>query len=222
MILRQQRVIGPVVFLLVFSISQLYVSASLTTGGAQTQSPSKAAVPMVGRLEVHGGRHILVDNNETDSGSTILDGQTLETSDCKSATVHLLPVGIGAAVNEIGKVDLAANTKAVLNYSAGTVKVTLVRGCARLQMSSAIESTIVTPDGSSVPAMQRGTPELKFAEVCFPSNEKRDYRPTCVAPVVWGVIGGVGVVGVVTAVAAGSPCSRGLDPSTDQPTGPCL
>lgn len=218
MILRQQRVIGPVVFLLVFSISQLYVSASLTTVSEQQQNPPKTAVPMVGRLEVHGGRHILVDNNETESGSTILDGQTLETSDCKSATVHLLPVGIGAAVNEIGKVELAAETKAVINYSADSVKVTLLRGCARVQMSSAIESTIVTPDGASVPAMQRGAPDLKLAEVCYPSNEKRDYTPVCVAPVVWWAIGGAGVV---TTLAAVLPCSRGLDPSTDQPTGPC-
>ena len=220
MILRQQKVIGPVVLLLVFSISQLYVSASLTRGSAQTQNPSQSAVPMVGRLEVYGGRHILVDNNDTESGSTILDGQTLETSDCKSATVHLLPVGvIGQAVNEIGKVELANNTKALINYSAGSVKVRLLRGCARVQMSSAIESTIDSPDGSSVPATQRGTPELKFAETCFPSNEKREYRPACVTPVVWGVVGGYGVL---TALAAVSPCSRGLDPSTNQPTGPCL
>jgi len=220
MILRQQRVIGSVVLLLVFSISQLYVSASLTTGRAQTQNPSQSAVPMVGRLEVYGGRHILVDNNDAESGSTILDGQTLETSDCKSATVHLLPVGVsGQAVNEIGKIELATNTKAVINYSAGSVKVTLLRGCARVQMSSAIGSTIDTPDGASVPATQRGTPELKFAEICFPSNEKREYKPACVAPMFWGVVGGFGVL---TALAAVPPCSRGLDPSTNVPTGPCL
>ena len=220
MILRQQRITGSVVLFLVFSISHLYVAASLTTGSAQTQNPSKSAVPMVGRLEVHGGRHILVDNNDTESGSTILDGQTLETSDCKSATVHLLPVGvIGPAVRDIGEIELATNTKAVINYSAGSVKVRLLRGCGRVQMSSAIESTIDTPDGASVQAMQRGTPELKFAEICFPSNEKRDYRPSCVAPVVWwGVVGGFGVL---TALAAVSPCSRGVDPSTNLPTGPC-
>ena len=221
MILRQQRVIGSVLLLLGFFISQLYVSASLTTGSAQTQNPSTSAVPMVGRLEVHGGRHILVDNNDAESGSTILDGQTLETPDCKSATVHLLPVGvIGPAVRDIGEIELATNTKAVVNYSAGKVKVTLVRGCARVKMSAAIETTTIdTPDGLSTPAVQRGTPDLRFAEVCFPSNEKRDYRPSCVAPVVWGVVGGLGVL---TAIAAVSPCSHGLDPSTNLPTGPCL
>src|SRR5260370_6219043 len=139
MILRRQNIIRSIVPLLVLSISQLYVQASLTTPNAESQNVSTSAVPMVGRLEVHGGQHIVVDNNDAESGSTILDGQTLETSNCKSATVHLLPVGIIGSVNEIGQVDLATNTKALINYSAGKVKVTMVRGCARVQMSAAIE-----------------------------------------------------------------------------------
>src|SRR5207253_2414067 len=211
--------IRSVVPILVLSISQLYAQTSFTTPNTQSQNASTSAVPMVGRLEVYGGQHIVVDNNDVESGSTILDGQTLETSNCKSATVHLLPVGlIGSAVNEIGQVELATNTKALINYSAGKVKVTLVRGCARVQMSAAIETTIVTPDGLSTPAVLRGTTDLKFAEVCFPSNEKRDYRPACVAPVVFFVLGGAAAV---TTIALVSPCARGLDPSTNLPTGPC-
>ena len=218
MILREQRVIGSVVLFLVFSISQLHVAASLTTDSAQTQNSSTSAVPMIGRLEVHGGRHILVDKNDAESGSTILDGQTLETSDCKSASVHLLPVGVsGPALSEIGEIELAADTKAIINYSAGRVRVTLVRGCARVGISQAIDTTIVTPDGSSTPATRRDTTGLNRAEVCFPSRENRDYRPSCIPPIVWGGVG----VGVVTGLAAFSPCSRGLDPSTNLPTGPC-
>jgi hypothetical protein len=222
MILRRQKIIRTIVPLLVLSISQLYVQASFTTPNTQPQGTSTSASPMIGRLEVHRGDHIRVDDNDADEGSTILDGQTLETSDCKSASVHLLPVGVNnPAVNELGEVELAANTKAVINYSAGKVKVTLIRGCARVQMTSAIAATIDTPDGLSTSAVQRGASDLKFAEICSPTNEKRDYRPTCVAPVVWGVVGGAGVV-TALAIALSSSCSRGSDPSSNLPTGPCV
>lgn len=219
MIRRRQKAIRFFVGFLVFSISQVYVSASLTTPGTQTQSAQTSATPMIGRLEVHGGKHILVDNEEAESGYTILDGQVLETSDCTSATVHLLPVTvISSPANDIGEVELATNTKALINYSAGKVKVTLVRGCSRVRMSQAIDTSIVNPDGSSMPATQRDPTDLKRAEVCFPSRENREYRPACVVPIVFGVAGATALI----TLALVPPCSSGQDTSPTTPTGGCL
>ena len=219
MILSWQKVIRLVVPLLVFSISQVYIQASLTTRGAQAQDQGPA--PMVGRLEVHGKKQILVDSNNAESGVTILDAQTLETSICASGTVHLLPVGPSSgAVNELGEVELAANSKAVINYSAGKVKVTLMSGCARVQTALAIDATIDTPDGSSMPAAQRNTTDLKRAEVCYPSGERRVFTPACgVSPVVNGAIVGGAVAPL--ALTFVNPCNRALDTSTNAPTGPC-
>jgi hypothetical protein len=218
MILSQQKVIRSVVPLLVFSITQVYIQASLTTREAQAQNQSPA--PMVGRLEVHGKKQILVDSNGTESGATILDAQTLETSNCVSGTVHLL-----LSSNEIGEVELAADSKAVINYSTGKVKVTLMRGCARVTTALAIDATIDTPDGSSMPAAQRDTADRKRAEVCYPSGEKPNFTPSCGASAVGnGAIGNVAiVVGAVTPLALTyiHPCSRAQDTSTITPTGPC-
>ena len=126
----KNKIIRIVIPLLVFSISQLFYSQTRSTTPAPQEPAATKAVPMIGRLEVHKGNHISVDDRDTESGTTFLDGQTIKTPDCKTATVHLLPVGITtSAANELGAVDLAANTTATINYTAGSVRVTLIRGC---------------------------------------------------------------------------------------------
>ncbi len=220
MILRRKEVVRSLVPLLVFSLSPLYMLVSLMARSTPAQTVPASPVPLIGRLEVHGGKHILVDGNEAESGFTILDGQTLESSDCTSATVHLLPVVPSTTTNEIGQVELATNTKAVVNYSAGKVNVRLVKGCARVRIAREIEATIGLPDGSLTSATQSDTPDRKRAEICFPSGEKRDFRPSCIAPVVYGVI--AGAAAALTTLAVVLPCSRGEDTSPDTPSGPCI
>jgi hypothetical protein len=221
MIRRRQLAIRLLIPIVVLSVSQIYVSADATFQDAKNQGVRTPAVPMVGRLEVHRGRTIRVDDNDAEDGHTILDGQVLETSDCVSATVHLLPVGFvspnpkaNPALIELGQIDLATNTKAIINYSAGTVKVTLVRGCARERMSSMIDATIIMPDGSSVAATLPDTFSRKRAEVCYPSNKREDFTPFCPAPIVW--IGGGGGAAVATVVAA--IALRGENPSPESPS----
>jgi hypothetical protein len=189
MLSRQQKVVRAVAPLLVFSISQLYIQASLTSSNTPAQDPQTAATPMTGRLEILGRNHIRVDSHDTESGVTIVDAQTLETSDCTSAIVHLLPVGV-TAVSELGRVELATNSKAVINYGPGKVKVTLVRGCARVNASPGIDATISLPDGTSVPS-----------EACYPSGSKREFTPTCAAP--GGILPGGGPGAISPAAGIG-------------------
>lgn len=210
-----------VVSILVLSVAQIYVSANATFQGTQNQSVGAPAVPMVGRLEVHRGRTIRVDDHDAEDGSTILDGQVLETSDCVSATVHLLPVGLSSTqpnanptVNPLGQIDLATNTKAVIHYSAGKVNVTLIKGCARERMSSQTDATISLPNGTVTTAASPDTFNRKMTEVCYPSNKREAFTPVCVPPVVW--IGGGGAV-AATAVAI---ALRGENPSPESPSAP--
>jgi len=219
MISIRKNMVRSLVPLLIFALLPLYMLASLVTRSTEAQNAPLSAVPMVGRLEVHGGKHIRVDGNDAESGQTILDGQTLETSDCTSATVHLLPVMLSSAANEIGTVEVATKTKGVINYSAGRVNVNLIKGCARVLIAREIAATIASPDGTVTQATQWNTPHRKRAEVCSPVDERRDYRPDCIAPIVWwGTIGGAGVV---SSLALVSPCSRGQDTSPDSPAGAC-
>jgi hypothetical protein len=219
MISRRNNMARLLVPLLIFALAPLYMLATLVTRNTTAQNAPVSAVPMIGRLEVHGGKHIKVDGNDAESGYTILDGQTLETSDCTSATVHLLPVMLSGAANEIGTVEVATKTKGVINYGAGKVNMNLVKGCARILIASEIAATITLPDGSVTPATQVNPPDRKGAEVCFPKDERRDFRPSCVAPIVWGAIGGAAAA--VGALALVSPCSRGQDTSPDTPSGEC-
>lgn len=213
MTLRHQIGFGLAVLLLVCFVSQFYVQASLTTPEPAVQDALTQTVPMIGRLEVHRGKHINVDNNDAESGHTILDGQTLETSDCTTASVHFLAVRVGA--EELGQVDLAADTKAVINYSAGRVKVTLERGCARVRVLPGIDGVIVTPDGKTTSAIQPDTLGRRRTETCYPLNNNEDYEPDCIPPVVW-IFGAGGTAAVTAAVI--SP--RGSDPSPDTPSIP--
>jgi hypothetical protein len=174
-----------------------------------------AAVPLVGRLEVHRGRTARVDNVDLEEGSTILDGQTIETSDCTSATVHLLPVGmISPTIVEVGQVDIASNSKVVINYSAGNIRATIERGCARVRSVTAIVSSISTPDGKLLQASGRDSLNRHFAETCYPSDKRESFDPTCVPPIVW-ILGGAG--GIAAAVAAVGVDSRGENPSPPLP-----
>lgn len=222
MIRRRQLASRLIIPIVILSVSQIYVTADATFRDTQNQAVRTPAVPMVGRLEVHRGRTIRVDDNDAEDGHTILDGQVLETSDCVSATVHLLPVGFvspspnaNPALNELGQVDLAANTKAIINYSAGTVKVTLVRGCARERMSSTVDATINMPDGSSVAATLPDTLNRKRAEVCYPSNKQEDFTPFCPPAILWIGGGGAAAATVVAAIAL-----RGENPSPESPSAP--
>ena len=174
-----------------------------------------AAVPLVGRLEVHRGKTAKVDNADLEEGSTILDGQTIETSDCTSATVHLLPVGmIAPTIVEVGQIDIASNSKVLIKYSAGNITATIERGCARVRSVTAINSAISTPDGKLLQATGRDSLNRASAETCYPSDKTESFEPTCVPPIVW-VVGGAGAAAAVTAVAI---APRGDDPSPDSPT----
>jgi hypothetical protein len=165
---------------------------------------------MIGRLEVHRGRHILVDNHDTESGQTILDGQTLKTSSCTSATVHLLT--LGSTGIELGQVDLASNTKAVINYSAGKVKITLETGCARVRVKPGLEGEILTPGGKTISATQPDTLDRKLAQVCYPQNNNQDFEPNCIPPVVW-ILGGAAAAATTAVVVT----RRGSNPSDTTP-----
>lgn len=212
------KVVALVLLVATLTLGQGTVPSSVpsTQNSQNNQDARIAAVPLVGRLEVHRGRTAKVDNADLEEGSTILDGQTLETSDCTSATVHLLPVGmIAPTIVEVGQIDIASNSKVVINYSAGNIKVTIERGCARVRSVTAIRSSISTPDGKFLEASGRDSVNRHFAETCYPSNKRESFDPTCVPPIIWVVGGGAGAAAAVAAVGIDS---RGTNPSPELPS----
>ena len=216
--MHRPKALNLVALLVALSLVPIYAPANSQDPGSAptTQDQRIAAVPLVGRLEVHRGKTARVDNIDVEEGSTILDGQTVETSECTSATVRLFPVGmIAPTIVEVGQIDIASNSKVLINYSAGNIKATIERGCARVKSVTVINSGINTPDGKYLAASGRDSQNQKMAETCHPSDRRETYEPVCIPPIIW-VSGGAGAV---TAVAV-SIGSRGSDPSPDTPSGP--
>jgi hypothetical protein len=214
----KQKVIKALALLLAFSTQGFYTQASYLsqTAFAAASTAAMPQTPTVGLLSTTGNRNILVNKSDASTGATILDGAMLETSDCVSAVVRIWPVGaVQSEANEIGRVELASNTAAVVNYTGDKISVTLTRGCATVHTRQNVEGVINTPDGKSTPVTQPDTLDRKRAEACYPSNSKRDYLPHCMAvpPLVF-ILGGAGAAAVVTAVVVSS---RGENPSDTTP-----
>ena len=144
-----------VALLLTFALLTLSVersfAAPLLSAGSTPQ--------VVGTLSTRGNRPIVVNGNNTEPGASILDGATIETPDGTGATISL---------GELGEIDLAPNTVAVITYSNGQIKVTLKRGCAIVRSKQGVAGSIETPDGTTVPADQPDKDNKKKADVCFP------------------------------------------------------
>ena len=191
--------------MLVFSLFLFYAQMSGARSTDTKQDTATRPPQTLGNLSTSGNRKILVDKNEADTGATILDGATLETPDCTTATVRLGP---------LTEIRLATNTIAVINYSADKVKVTLKQGCAAVLVGQSAEGTIETPDGKIAQASQLDASNRKRAEVCYPDGSKSDFTPSCI-PIVFVVVP-IGIGGLVT-LAAVAVSSQGDNPSDSAP-----
>ena len=200
----KQRTIKALAFCLAFSVVHFYARASSERPAAQTQNPATRAPQGLGLLSTTGDREILVDKNKVDTGATILDGARLETMACTSGTVRW---------GTLDRVDLATNTIAVIHYQEGMVKVTLERGCAKVRVQQGVSGSIDTPDGKTIPATLSDTLNRQRAEVCYPSNNREDFNPHCIPPVVW-IFGGGGAAAATVATAT---ILRGRNPSPRTP-----
>jgi hypothetical protein len=205
----RQKAVKAVALFLALSLFQLYVRASAAESGVGAQDPAASAPQTLGKLSTSGNRKILADKNEVSTGATILDGMTLETSDCVSATVRFGP---------LDEVNLATNTIAVINYSNGKVKVTLKKGCARIRVQRSVDGTIETPDGKTTPATQPAPPNRQLAEVCYLlTGAKSDFNPSCAPFFSLIYVGGIagGLAGIIALVAVSSGAAAGAANASD-------
>ena len=97
-----------------------------------------AAPPVSGKLTTTADLPVLVNGNSARGGATIMPGSLLETPVNASALVQL-----GAA----GDVELPPDSRAVLNFTANSVKVTLRHGCAVLNVNQGATGSIVNEKG---------------------------------------------------------------------------
>ena len=136
---KRQRATSAIALLLIFSISQIYVHASLAGKSLLTTNTAAAPVP-TGKLTTRGNNPITVNGNSTRSGMTVLSGAQLQT-----------PTDVGASVQlgRLGVLRLAPETSLTLNYDDSSVDVVLASGYITLTTNEGVKGSITTPDGKT-------------------------------------------------------------------------
>jgi hypothetical protein len=184
-----------------FAVAQISIQLSF----ASTTSTSNAVVvqqQLIVRVSTSGNRPILVNGNSTASGGSLATGATIETPDGVSATIDLGP---------LGTVDLAPNTKVVLDFDCPPaapgatpqpckVKVKALAGCVVVKTKKGTEGQIDTEQQEKVQENKKGGGALNF---CFPGA-------AAAASAAAGAGGGIGTGTLVAVVVSGGLLAGGL------------
>ena len=183
--LRKPAAIKILAILLAVSLSQLCVQI----GMAQARLIS-------GRLTTTGGRPIMVNGASMASGGTIMTGMTLETPDQVGASIDLGPLGV---------VDLEPNSTIEIAFADdGTIRVKLIRGCAKVNKKGDGTGEIYTAEGAS----EKTNDNRKGLGFCFVNGALNPFPQATTAAAggsntaLWWVIG-LTIAGTVGGVAWG-------------------
>jgi hypothetical protein len=210
-----------IALLIVFSFMQFYVVFALA--GPSLTSETTMLLPaapqaITARLTTRGNQAVSVNGNNVSSGATILSGATIETPDGVGATINLGP---------LGSIDIAPNSKVMVEFSNGHVKVTIIQGCAIVRNKRGTFAEIYTEKGlaTSNDANQK---QAAVLDVCFPSGAPGPIVNQGAAanagagaasaggglsPVALGAI----IIGGGTAIAVPVALTRGSNPSPSAP-----
>jgi hypothetical protein len=221
MITKNQKIVRLLSILLVFCLTPLYVNAELLS--AKAKSELTLTQDVAGRLRTTGNKQIDVNGNPAPSGTTILSGASLST-----------PAGVGATVDfpGLGRVNISPNTKLSINYTGKNLDVTVVSGCASLDLTNAsATSSLTAPSGETT----RTSPNQRHLEICDTAGAAAPIGAGggAAGGTVSGGLFGLGTKATVALVVASAtfaagaayavirtPCRRGPNPSPGVPRGP--
>jgi hypothetical protein len=136
MTVRHHKAFSAIALFLVFSVTQVYVQASLAASTSRNNNGATALVS--GKLATRGGGLIKLNGNDVGPGTTILSGAQVQT-----------PANIGATIQlgALGKLDLAPETSLTLSFGQSSVDVKLDTGYVVLTTMKGIDGTMTTPNG---------------------------------------------------------------------------
>jgi hypothetical protein len=100
-----------------------------------------ASPQLFGRLSTYGAGKVAVNGSLVPSGTTVLSGSQLQTSETAGATVNL---------GTIGKLDLAPKTKLTLVFDQNSISVNVASGDALLTTSEGVAGSLVASDGKTL------------------------------------------------------------------------
>jgi hypothetical protein len=137
---KRQRAASAIALLLVFSLSQVYVHATLAGKNLAVKNAAATNPARTGKLTTRGNNPISLNGISTNSGTTVLPGAQL-----------LTPANVGASViiGRIGLLRMSPETSLTLNFNDKSVDVILNSGYATLTTAAGVKGTIATPDGKT-------------------------------------------------------------------------
>lgn len=137
---KRHRAASALALFLVFSLSQVYVHATLAGKKLPVNEAVATNPARTGKLITRGNNPISLNGNATNSGATVLPGAQL-----------LTPANVGATVQlgRMGVLRLAPETSVTLNFDNSSVDVILNSGYATLTTAAGTKASITTPDGKT-------------------------------------------------------------------------
>src|SRR5712691_7655354 len=135
---RCKRITTATALLLIFSVAQVYVQASFAKPDSKSD-PAAGSQQFAAILTTRGNQPITINGASAISGATVLTDATIETPEQVGATINL---------GSLGVLDIAPKTKLTLRFDHnGSVKVTLIQGCAILRARKNTTGEVDTPQG---------------------------------------------------------------------------
>jgi hypothetical protein len=134
----QKGLIATAVFV-ILAVAQLYVAVGFASPGTGSKAAT-SAVQIMGVLTTRDNKAISVNGASAVSGASIPSGAQIVTPDGVGATLRL-----GA----LGSLCIAPGSQVTVEFSAGSIKVTVTAGCVILSTNKGTTGTVVTPQGGA-------------------------------------------------------------------------
>lgn len=151
-----------IALLIVLSFLQLYVVSALAAPILSTETAMLPVPPqaITARLTTRGNQSVMVNGNSASTGATIMSGATIETGDGVGATINLGP---------LGTIEIAPNSKVLVEFSSGRIKVTIMQGCAIVRNKKGTFAEVYTDKGLAT-SNDVNQKQAAVLDVCYPSG----------------------------------------------------
>ena len=142
--LKNLRAAKAITLMVVFSVLQVYVQASLLGTNAtavNAVSAGQDATQVLGRLSTAGNKPITINGNSAQPGTTIPAGSTEITT----------PADTGATIDfgPLGQIDIAPGSDVTINITSNGIAVKILKGCANVTAGNGTNGSVQTAQGTT-------------------------------------------------------------------------
>jgi hypothetical protein len=125
--------------LLIVAVAQLYVTVGFASPAAGNNAYA-APAQIMGVLTTRDNKAVTVNGAAAVSGASIPSGAEITTPDGVGATLRL---------GSLGTLCIAPGSQVTVEFTNGSIRVTITAGCAILSTKKGTTGTIITPQGTA-------------------------------------------------------------------------